>query len=316
MEQEKHICCYCGQEAHFQFKNGKWCCHESMNLCPQIKKTRSEASKKLWSIRKENGTNSASSELKDFGLKRKHNSHTEIIEYDGVHCQYGCGKEAKYVLHNGVHCCSDLANRCEAIRRKNSEGLKKAYAEHRIDHHIIYANLSEESKERMKWNKGLTAETSESIRKGINTTKSRYMSGEIVPHFLGKHHTEETKNKIRNTTLDYVMNTLGARPRYNKKSIPILEAIGKEHGWNLQHAENGGEFYTGIHAFVDAYDKEKNIVVEYDETVHYVDIEKNILREKDIKRQQRIIDHLHCDFYRYNEATGVLWKVDYIPPYV
>ena len=68
MEQEKHISCYCGQEAHFQFKNGKWCCHETMNLCPQIKKIRSEASKKLWSIRKENGTNSASSELKDFGL--------------------------------------------------------------------------------------------------------------------------------------------------------------------------------------------------------------------------------------------------------
>ena len=77
----------------------------------------------------------------------------------------------------------------------------------------------------MKWNKGLTAETSESIRKGINTTKSRYNSGEIIPHFLGKHHTEETKNKIRNATLDYVMNTLGVRPRYNKKFIPILEAM-------------------------------------------------------------------------------------------
>ena len=128
MEQEKHICCYCGQEAHFQFKNGKWCCHETMNLCPQIKKIRSEASKKLWSIRKENGTNSASSELKDFGLtsKHKHHHYSKTIEYDGIHCQYGCGKEAKYILSNGVHCCSDMTNRCEAIRRKNSEGLKKS----------------------------------------------------------------------------------------------------------------------------------------------------------------------------------------------
>jgi len=30
-----HICDYgCGKEAHYQFKNGKWCCEESWNSCP------------------------------------------------------------------------------------------------------------------------------------------------------------------------------------------------------------------------------------------------------------------------------------------
>ena len=56
------------------------------------------------------------------------------------------------------------------------------------------------------------------------------------------------------------------------------------HGWTIQHAENGGEFYTGIGYWLDAYDKEKNIALEYDEPKHYIDIKNNILREKDIKR--------------------------------
>jgi hypothetical protein len=105
------------------------------------------------------------------------------------------------------------------------------------------------------------------------------------------------------------MNIKSSRPRYNSHAISVLEKIAKEKGWNLQHAENGGEFYTGIGYFVDAYDKEKNIVVEYDEKKHYDDVENNILREKDLKRQKEIIEHLYCEFWRYNETTKCLWKV-------
>ena len=35
--------------------------------------------------------------------------------------------------------------------------------------------------------------------------------------------------------------------------------------------------------------KKKNIVVEYDEKKHYVDVDNNILKDKDIKRQTEII---------------------------
>jgi hypothetical protein len=41
------ICDYgCGQEAKYQFKNGKWCCSKNTNYCPQIKKKHQEAVKK------------------------------------------------------------------------------------------------------------------------------------------------------------------------------------------------------------------------------------------------------------------------------
>lgn len=160
------------------------------------------------------------------------------------------------------------------------------------------------------WAKGLTKETSSIIAKTNIKIIDGYKTGRITPFWKGKHHTEESKESIRKGTIKYLLNVVGSRPRYNKSSIPILEQIAKEHGWNIQHAENGGEFYTGIGYFVDAYDKEKNIVLEYDERIHYEDVENNILREKDLKRQQRIIEYLHCEYWRYNESTKCLWKVN------
>jgi very-short-patch-repair endonuclease len=56
---------------------------------------------------------------------------------------------------------------------------------------------------------------------------------------------------------------------------------------------------------VDAYDKNKNLVVEYDESHHNQPKRK----EKDIKRQEEIIKTLHCKFYRYNEVLDKLYEV-------
>ena len=140
--------------------------------------------------------------------------------------------------------------------------------------------------------------------------KEGYKTGRLISSWKGRHRTEKSKTLIRKGTVRYLSNVLSSRPRYNKSAIPILEQIAKDHNWNLQHAENGGEFYTGIGYFVDAYDKQRNIVVEYDEPRHYIDVKNNILREKDLKRQQKIIEHLHCEYWRYNEITKCLWKVN------
>ena len=146
------------------------------------------------------------------------------------------------------------------------------------------------------------------VRGGITSAKG-YCSGRLINPWKGKHHTLESKQKMRESACRYLMSINPTPCRYNKSSIPILESIAKEHGWNIQHAECGGEFYTGIGHFVDAYDKEKNIVLEYDEPKHYEDVDNNILTKHDLERQTQIIDHLHCEYWRYNEKTKVLWKV-------
>ncbi len=46
------------------------------------------------------------------------------------------------------------------------------------------------------WNKGLTKETDSRVKNNSETLKKRFASGEIIPNFLGKHHSEETKKKL------------------------------------------------------------------------------------------------------------------------
>ena len=167
---------------------------------------------------------------------------------------------------------------------------------------------------------------------GVNAEKNHPM--------YGKKHTDETKNKMKNSwknrpdmsvdikikisnTMKKIKGTeeerqkqreirakqiidIGGGPAYNPKACEYFDKLNKEKGWNLQHAMNGGE-HCFVGHFIDAYDKDKNIVVEYDEPHHYR--KSNVLILKDVERQKRIINHLGCQFYRYNEKNNCLYKL-------
>ena len=110
---------------------------------------------------------------------------------------------------------------------------------------------------------------------------------------LGRTPNNETRGKLRKAMLHNIENRYGkVYPNYNKNSISILEAKAKKLGiTDLQHAENGGEFYIKeLGYFVDGYSKEKNIVIEYYEKSH----EKCI--ERDNLRKDEIIKYLECEF--------------------
>jgi len=83
----------------------------------------------------------------------------------------------------------------------------------------------------------------------------------------------------------------GFQPNYNPEACKIIEQYGKEHGYNFQHAENGGEYHIKeLGYFVDGYDKEQNVVIEYYEPFHKKQT------DRDERRKQEIIDHLGCKF--------------------
>jgi hypothetical protein len=121
--------------------------------------------------------------------------------------------------------------------------------------------------------------------------------------------SEETKHKQRISRLKWLEKVGGRNPHngkfFNKIACDYLNALNEQNGWNLQHALNGGEAIVYGYS-VDGYDKNKNIVVEYDEFRHY-DRNGN-LKLKDIERMNRIINHINCEFYRFNEKTGILKK--------
>jgi hypothetical protein len=125
--------------------------------------------------------------------------------------------------------------------------------------------------------------------------------GKSNPNY-GNKWTDEMKERNRHTSLENVKNRGGLFHAYNKNACKYFDELSKHMGWNLQHAENGGEVF--IHRYyIDAYDKQRNIIVEYDEPRHY---STGKLKQKDIDRMNNIIQATGCKFYRYNERTKEL----------
>ena len=160
------------------------------------------------------------------------------------------------------------------------------------------------------WDKKSSDEIVQFHKKAGKTLRNRIYSGELIPSFSGKTHSEETKQKIRETTISNIQKLHGkCRANYSEVACKYIDKLNADKGWNLVHALNGGEkFIAGY--FLDGYDAKLNIAFEYDEPKHYQDIEKNILKYKDIVRQENIINTLHCEFWRYNESLKYLYKVN------
>jgi len=164
--------------------------------------------------------------------------------------------------------------------KKHTKESKK-----KISESILKLNL-------VPWNKGKTKETSKRLQK-------------ISKHFNGvkrgpnkKPFNDEIRKNQRLAAIKRIESKCGQMsPNYNSEACKLIDKYGKENNYNFQHAENGGEFHvSGLGYWVDGYDKEKNVVIEIDESFHF-DINGN-LNERDVIRQKEITKHLKCEFIR------------------
>ena len=74
-------------------------------------------------------------------------------------CHYGCGLEAKHQNKSGNWMCDTYSSKCPENKRKNSESAIKSYIENRrLSAKERYNTYSDESKERMVWNRGTVNE--------------------------------------------------------------------------------------------------------------------------------------------------------------
>ena len=121
--------------------------------------------------------------------------------------------------------------------------------------------------------------------------------------FFGKQHTTDHKNSIRAKSSDKVVARFGGA-FYNPTACKYFESLLLERGWSGKHAENGGEVVINGY-FIDFYDENNNIVIEYDEPHH----EKPSVKKKDIARQNIIIRETGCRFFRYSEKYNKLYEV-------
>lgn len=217
------------------------------------------------------------------------------------YCQY-CGKECKgknSLVQHEIRCKNNPASIV------NGDGYEK------IKFVSNFIKYNEDCRKGIRHHphKGQTKETCESLKKQSETKQRMKQCGEYTGGFKGCKHTSKTKEKMRESAINYLKNNKEFKcPRYNKNSIIFINNLNEEKGWNLQHAENGGEIKIGGY-YLDGYDKNLNIVFEYDEPKHYKDVDNSILNEKDLERQNFIIETLKCEFYRYNEYKKYLYKV-------
>ena len=124
------------------------------------------------------------------------------------YCKY-CGKEAKFLLFKKYWCCEQSYNKCPAVRSKNSLARKKQI-QNQKENGIFKNNLEKyNSEHHIAWNKGLTKETSESIRKRICTFNNRIKNNIIDIKIYSRKHTKESREKIslaRSKILDKFVN--------------------------------------------------------------------------------------------------------------
>lgn len=121
----------------------------------------------------------------------------------------------------------------------------------------------------------------------------------------GKIITKDCKYKMRLAAINRIkQKRIKPYTNYNPNACKYFDELNKQNGWNLQHALNGGEIECYGY-FIDAYDKERNLVVEYDEPRH----NRPSIKEKDLIRQENIIKELKCEFYRFNETNKTLTKI-------
>ena len=127
---------------------------------------------------------------------------------------------------------------------------------------------------------------------------------EIIEKYKNVIQSEESNEKRSIKSRFYTIKRLNKlnkkfHPPYNPKACEYFNKLMKETDTFIQHAENGGEYYIKDLGFwVDGYDKENNIVYEYDEKHHF---KNNVLTDKDIKRQNIITNHLKCGFIRVKD---------------
>ncbi len=118
--------------------------------------------------------------------------------------------------------------------------------------------------------------------------------------------SEEHRRKIRLSCIEVIKNRLALAgkqmtPVFNPVACSAIDEYGTQYGYHFQHALNGGEYYIKeLGYWVDGYDKDKNVVVEFYENNHWH--RKN--KKKDVDRMNEIVHHLHCDFVILREEIG------------
>lgn len=218
-----------------------------------------------------------------------------------IRCCPSCNNEIEYNTKYSVTRANKLNSSCRSCATRHTpERIENSRIANSGEKNPMYGNHSQQGEKNGMFGKHHTPESKQKQR----VSNAKYWQGRERPTgkdtpMWGRRHSPETRAKQRRSAINkaairFINNKFV--PSYNPKACLLFEQINVGMGWAGQHAENGGEFQV-LGYWVDYYEPNLNIVIEYDEKDH----EKASRKEKDAFRQKEITEFLGCEFYRIKE---------------
>jgi very-short-patch-repair endonuclease len=192
-------------------------------------------------------------------------------------CSYGCGNIAKFINGSKRIMCCKSCNSCPANRQKNSKKVIEAYQTgKRKAAKEVYANLPQETKDRMNWAKGLTKETNSSVALVASKLKGR--------PGISRPHTDETKAKLSKFRTEYLKDAKNRKNlgRHKRSWMETeFEKYLTEHnitGWETEKHFWNEELRKNY--FPDFLFEASKLIIELDGTQHRKTVEQDAIRDK------------------------------------
>jgi hypothetical protein len=249
------------------------------------------------------------------------------IIYTGISAKYNLKKS---IASNSI--CADCNNKQHSIRMTGKLAGEK---------NPMYGKPGMVGKNnpmfgRTPHNKGIPMTSEQKLKLSFTRIKNGRSAGKNNPMYgisltgekngmFGKTHSDATKEKIgkasrgrivteesRQHSREVMLAKIAANGwvKINPEACAFIDKLNIILGLNLQHGKNGGEFQIMGYS-IDGYDKEKNVIFEYDEPWHHSTRSK----KKDKIRQENIINKLNPTLFirydvKYNRLYDALSNID------
>jgi len=301
------LCDYgCGQEAKYQFKNGRWCCSKSFDTCPATIQKRLGSNNPFYGKKHSEETKK---KIRDFHeQKRIIKELNKKVKEKPLLCEYGCGQEAKYRMSNDKWCCEPKRSKCPNVRKNISKAKKGVPNPHKgvpcseekkkiLSELATGRTASIETRKKMSeskkgkpqpWKHGGHVRTEEWKQMMRIKSTGRKLSDEAKKKIseknkgnpswnLGKKYSEESKKKMSNAAKKRILN--GNYKKYNPISKPQKQLFTM-----VKEIFNQAEIeYHSLNYYIDIAIPNLKIAIEYDGSYWHQDETKDLKRQKDIE---------------------------------
>jgi Zn finger protein HypA/HybF involved in hydrogenase expression len=175
-------------------------------------------------------------------------------------CEYGCNQEAKFQLNNGKMCCENNCNKCLALRKRNSEAIKQAHKEGKLNGWGKQKNVNR------NWSKGKTFWEDERIKSKYNKNEIFIENSKCSSHMIKEIY-------IKYIVEEYKCSICGIIDWNNKELVLQLDHINGTHTDN--RLENLRLLCPNCHAQTDTFcgKENKNLIYKTEEEI--IDAIKN-----------------------------------------